>query len=83
MYEVPGGITTVIIAGGITSMDDLEFLWGFEKCVPQLGSAIWKGKIKLGEIYKALVSYDKNGLVPAVIRTSPNGHVAGLVYLNS
>ena len=29
MFEVPGGIAEVIIAGGISSLEDLEFLWGF------------------------------------------------------
>ena len=48
MFSVPGPIETIIIAGGISSVDDLEFLWSFDKCVPQLGSAIWKRKISLG-----------------------------------
>ena len=45
MFSVPGPINRVIIAGGITSLDDLEFIWGFPKALPQLGSAIWKRKI--------------------------------------
>ena len=48
MYEIPGPIKKVIIAGGITNIDDVEFIWGFDKCVPQLGSAIWKRKIQIG-----------------------------------
>lgn len=48
MYEIPGPIQKVIIAGGISNIDDLEFVWGFAKCVPQLGSALWKKKITIG-----------------------------------
>ena len=29
MFEVPGGINDVIIAGGISTIEDLEFLWEF------------------------------------------------------
>ena len=48
MYDIPGLIKNVIIAGGISSIDDLEFIWGFRKCIPQLGSAIWKRKVLIG-----------------------------------
>ena len=48
MMRMPGPIKTVIIAGGISSLSDLQFIWGFEKCVPQLGSALWKKKIDIG-----------------------------------
>lgn len=58
MMHVPGPIEQVIIAGGIASVEDLEFVWGFGKCVPQLGSAIWKGNISIGNIYQRMVRYD-------------------------
>ena len=50
MFAVPGAIDKVIIAGGISSMEDLEFIWGFNKTVPQLGSAIWKNKIAVSKL---------------------------------
>lgn len=40
-------IKNIIIAGGITTMDDLEFLWSFDRVIPQLGSAVWKNKISV------------------------------------
>lgn len=81
MYEIPGPIKKVIIAGGISNIDDMEFIWGFRKCVPQLGSAIWKRKVLIGEIYVRMVRFDENLLVPAVIQDR-FGKNLGLVYLN-
>lgn len=81
MYEIPGPIKKVIIAGGITNIHDVEFIWGFDKCVPQLGSAIWKRKIQIGEIYAKMVKFDENQLVPAVIQDQFHKNL-GLVYLN-
>lgn len=81
MYEIPGPIKKVIIAGGISNIDDMEFIWGFGKCVPQLGSAIWKRKVLIGEIYVRMVRFDENLLVPAVIQDR-FGKNLGLVYLN-
>ena len=59
----------------------MEFIWGFGKCVPQLGSAIWKRKVLIGEIYARMVRFDENLLVPAVIQDR-FGKNLGLVYLN-
>ena len=74
-------MNTIIIAGGITSIDDLKFLWSFDRVVPQLGSAIWKNKISAGEIISEAANYDEHELLPAVINTT-TGKVKGLVYLN-
>lgn len=81
MYDVPGVINKVIIAGGISSIDDLEFVWGFRKCIPQLGSAIWKRKILIGEIYSKMVRFNENNLIPSVIQNK-YGKNLGLIYLN-
>lgn len=81
MYEVPGPIQKVIIAGGVSSIQDVEFLWGFGKCVPQLGSAIWKKKISLAQIYSRLVRFGPDGLVPAVIQDKHHKNL-GLIYLD-
>ncbi|AYV77365.1 MAG: bifunctional phosphoribosyl-AMP cyclohydrolase/phosphoribosyl-ATP pyrophosphatase protein, partial [Barrevirus sp.] len=74
-------IDKVIFAGGISTLQDLDFIWSFPKAIPQLGSAIWKNKISVGQIYSVMANYDENGLVPAIIQDT-NGLVKGLVYLN-
>lgn len=81
MQMMPLKIEKVIIAGGVTSVDDLEFLWSFDRCIPQLGSAIWKNKISIGEIYCSMMHWDHFGLVPAIIQHQ-NGQVLGLVWMN-
>jgi phosphoribosylformimino-5-aminoimidazole carboxamide ribonucleotide (ProFAR) isomerase len=50
MFQIPGPIDKVIIAGGISSLDDLQYIWGFPKAIPQLGSAIWKHKISIADL---------------------------------
>ena len=47
MDQVPGPIENIIIAGGISSIEDMEYVWSYSKCIPQLGSAIWKNKIQI------------------------------------
>jgi phosphoribosylformimino-5-aminoimidazole carboxamide ribonucleotide (ProFAR) isomerase len=58
LVEIPRFVKTIIIAGGITSIDDLKFLWSFDRVVPQLGSAIWKGRITPGAILAEAANYD-------------------------
>lgn len=81
LVEIPRFVKTIIVAGGITSLDDLKFLWSFDRVIPQLGSAIWKGKIAPGDIIAEAANYDEHELLPTVISTSA-GKVKGLVYLN-
>jgi phosphoribosyl-AMP cyclohydrolase/phosphoribosylformimino-5-aminoimidazole carboxamide ribonucleotide (ProFAR) isomerase/phosphoribosyl-ATP pyrophosphohydrolase len=49
--------------------------------IPQLGSAIWKGKLSIGEIYCAMVSATDTSEIPAIIQSN-DGKVKGLIYLN-
>ena len=49
--------------------------------MPQLGSAIWKRKIRLGELYSRIVRFDSDGLVPAIIQDKYHKNL-GLIYLN-
>jgi phosphoribosyl-AMP cyclohydrolase/phosphoribosyl-ATP pyrophosphohydrolase/uncharacterized protein related to proFAR isomerase len=81
MARIPAEITKVIVAGGISTMDDLQFLWGFDKVVPQLGSAIWKDHIAIGDLYCAMTNFDHQGLVSTVIQDI-HGRVLGNVYMN-
>lgn len=78
---LPTAIQKLIIAGGITNLDDLAFLWSLDRVIPQLGSAIWKGTILPGDLYVAMTNFDSQGLVPAVIQDT-NGICKGLVYLD-
>jgi len=81
MGQMPDKIKRVIIAGGISSLDDLEFLWSFPKIVPQLGSAIWRKKISLSDLYTAMAIFDGKGLINGVVGDI-NGLVKGVVSLN-
>ena len=79
---IPKNISKVYIAGGITTIDDLKYIWSFPKLIPQLGSAIWKGDISIGQLYCAMAKWDENNLISCVIQNK-NGLVLGQVYMNS
>jgi len=80
VINIPKSITKIIIAGGISEVDDLYFLWSLdERIVPQIGSAIWKNRISIGNIYSAIFS--DITLIPTMIQ-STNGMSKGLRYLN-
>lgn len=81
MVQIPSQIEKIYIAGGITTLDDLEYLWSFSRVIPQLGSAIWKEKLSIGHIFNSMIDFDDQGLVSAVIQDI-NGLVKGLCYLN-
>ncbi len=78
---IPKNIVKIFIAGGITTIDDLEFIWSFPKLIPQLGSAIWKNDISLGDLYCAMAKWDQNNLVTCVLQNK-NGLVLGVVYMD-
>lgn len=82
MSNFPRKIEKVIIAGGISSLDDLEFLWSFEKVIPQLGSAIWSGRLSIGEVYNAMTKFDENANALAIIQDK-DGRVKGHAYMNN
>lgn len=81
VLRVPRSIGKIIIAGGITTLNDLDFLWSFDRVIPQLGSAIWKGVLSVGEVIAQSMNYDANGLLPAIIQ-DVNGMMKSLVYMN-
>ena len=82
VVATPQTIGKIIIAGGITSIQDCEFLWSLDsRIVPQLGSAIWTDTISLPELMTKMVSYDHDGLAPATVQDK-NGVVRGIVYMN-
>jgi phosphoribosylformimino-5-aminoimidazole carboxamide ribonucleotide (ProFAR) isomerase len=60
MFQIPGPIEKVIIAGGISSLDDLKYIWGFPKAVPQLGSAIWKHKISISDLCNSIINFNSD-----------------------
>ena len=81
MLEMPTKIRKIIIAGGISTLDDLEYLWSFNKIIPQLGSAIWTNVVGVGELYNAMIRFDGDNKVPAIIQ-DVHGRVKGQVYMN-
>ena len=79
---IPKSITKVFVAGGITTIDDLNYIWECNpKLIPQLGSAIWKNLITMGELYSSMAKWDSLGLISCVIQNK-NGLVLGLVYMD-
>lgn len=46
-----------------------------------MGSAIWKNKIQLGDIFSEMAHFDEKRLIPAVIKSTTN-IVKGQLYLN-
>ena len=81
LLQVPNSIEKIYIGGGITTIDDLEYLWSFHRVIPVIGSAIWKNKLTIGNIFNRMINFDENGLVSAVIQDK-NGIVKGLCYMN-
>ena len=80
VMSIPKSITKIIIAGGISHVNDLHFLWSLnERIIPQVGSAIWKNRISISDIYLAIFS--DIFLIPTIIQ-STNGITKGLIYLN-
>ena len=79
---IPKSITKVFVAGGISTIDDLNYIWECNpKLIPQLGSAIWKNLFTLGELYSSMAKWDSSGLISCVIQNK-NGLVLGLVYMD-
>ena len=82
MLKVPRNISKVIIAGGISSLDDLRFLWSFDRVIPQLGSAIWTNRLSIGDVFNDMINYDNEGKIPAIVQDI-HGRVKGQVYVNA
>lgn len=72
-------INKLIIAGGIASMADLEFLWSFPKVVPQVGSLVWRNVLSVGEIYSGLLAHTRE--IPTVIQNK-TGTISRIVKLD-
>ncbi|CAF1468962.1 unnamed protein product [Rotaria sp. Silwood1] len=81
LLQISQNIKRIYIAGGISTLDDLEYLWSFDRVVPQLGSAIWKNKLTIGSIFNSMINFNDNGTVSAIIQ-DVNGPVKGLCYMN-
>lgn len=79
VLQTPESIRKIIIAGGITTEDDLEFLWSIPRVVPALGSALWKGALTPGALMASMARYDSAGLISTVVQDEA-GRVKGLVW---
>jgi phosphoribosylformimino-5-aminoimidazole carboxamide ribonucleotide (ProFAR) isomerase len=55
LVRIPHSVQTIYIAGGISTLDDLECLWSFPRVTPQFGSAIRKSRLSIGSIYRLMV----------------------------
>ena len=75
-----GKFKKIIIAGGITTIDDLKYLWNIG-VIPQLGSAIWKGRMTVGDVISESMNYNEDGLIPGIIQHK-DGHIQALIYLD-
>jgi phosphoribosyl-ATP pyrophosphohydrolase len=82
MLKIPRRISKVIIAGGVSTLDDLRFLWSFDNVIPQLGSAIWTNTLSVGDVYNEMINYDNEGKIPAIVQ-DVHGRVKGQIYVNS
>lgn len=82
LLSVPPSIKKIMVAGGIATVDDLHFCWSLDRVIPQLGSAIWKGRLAPGDVYAEMCNYDTDGLVRAIVQDT-TGCVLGLVHLNA
>ena len=82
LLQIPDDIRKIYIAGGISMLDDLEYLWSFSRVIPQLGSAIWKNKLTIGSIFNSMTNFNEQGTISAIIQ-DVNGPVKGLCYMNS
>ncbi|CAF4117487.1 unnamed protein product [Adineta steineri] len=81
ILQIPSNIEKIYIGGGISTLEDLEYLWSYPRIIPLLGSAIWKNKLTIASIYNSMIHFDENGIVPAIIQDK-NGIVKGLCYMN-
>lgn len=79
--QIPNQINNIFIAGGISSINDLNFLWSFERVIPQLGSVIWKNILTVGDVMSEMARYDEKGLIPAIVQNTAN-KTLGLVWMN-
>ncbi|CAH6420029.1 Phosphoribosyl-ATP pyrophosphohydrolase [uncultured virus] len=70
----------IYIAGGVSGLDDIDFIWSLGG-IPQLGSALWKGKLSIGDIYCAMLSATEDSEIPAIIQSN-DGKIKGLIYMN-
>jgi len=71
----------VTIAGGITSLDDIEW---FSKrgANGQIGMSIYTGKLTLNDCFMAQVDFEKAELLPTVVQDIDTGKVLMLAYSN-
>ena len=81
LLQIPNNIEKIYIGGGVSTLDDLEYLWSFPRVIPLLGSAIWKNKLSIGSIFNSMINFDEKGTVAAIIQDI-NGPVKGLCYMN-
>ncbi len=81
ILSVPPSVKKIMVAGGITSVDDLHYCWSIDRVIPQLGSALWKELLTPGDIYAEMMR-DDDGCVKTVVQDTA-GRVLGVINLNA
>ena len=80
--DLPASVEKLVIAGGITSLDDLEFLWSLDRVVPQVGSALWTGRFTAGQVYSAMATFDPHTRTVVAVLQHTDGTVLGVVHMD-
>ena len=71
----------VTVAGGITDLDDIEYLAHMEANM-QIGMAIYTGAIKLEDCFIRCLDFEKAPLIPTIVQDYYSGDVLMLAYSN-
>ncbi|WP_018625527.1 phosphoribosyl-AMP cyclohydrolase [Kangiella aquimarina] len=71
----------VTVAGGITDLDDIQFINKLG-ANSQLGMSIYTGKLKLDEAVMACLDFDKAPLIPTIVQDIETDKILMLAYSN-
>ncbi|WP_444996533.1 phosphoribosyl-AMP cyclohydrolase [Aliikangiella sp. IMCC44359] len=71
----------VTIAGGITSLDDIEWYTQLG-ANGQIGMSIYTGKLKLTDCFLSQIDFEKAPLVPTIVQDADTNKVLMLAYSN-
>ena len=82
IHQIPHSIEKIFIGGGVSTIEDLEYLWSFDRVIPIIGSCLWKNKLTVANLFNQMIHFNEQNLCPAVIQDK-NGLVKGLCYVNN
>lgn len=73
---------TVTVAGGITTLDDIQWFTRLG-ANGQIGMSIYTGKLKLTDCFLSQVDFKKAPLVPTIVQDDDTGKVLMMAYSNN